>query len=119
MIEVTVNMPSLLESGEVASRINRAQALLDTAVMQDTSPYVPFRQGTLDSSVIRATEVGSGRVVYDTPYARHMYYGVHYRTGKPFTFNKRFHPLASAQWFEHSKALNKDKWVETVKRAIE
>ena len=78
---------------KLSSRRNRAQEVLDLAVMKDTDPFVPMRQGTLASSVLRSTKVGSGEVVYDTPYARHMYYGVHYKTGKPFKYSTLKHRL--------------------------
>ena len=50
----------------IASRLSlnrdRAQALLDSAIKKDTDPYVPMRQGTLASSVLR-TPSGRGEVV--------------------------------------------------------
>ena len=105
----------------IASRLplnrDRAQALLDSAVKKDTDPYVPMRQGTLASSVLR-TPSGRGEVVYDTPYARHMYYGVHYRTGKPFHYSTLKHPLACKEWVKASKAVNFEKWKREVKEVL-
>ena len=103
---------------KLAARRNRAQEMLDLAVIKDTDPFVPMRQGTLASSALRSTKVGSGEVVYDTPYARHMYYGVHYRTGKPFKYSTLKHPLACKEWVGASKAVNIEKWKKEVKEVL-
>ena len=103
---------------KLTSRRNKAQEVLDLAVMKDTDPFVPMRQGTLASSVLRSTNAGSGEVVYDTPYARHMYYGVHYRTGKPFKYSTLKHPLACKEWVKASKAVNMEKWKKEVKEVL-
>ena len=103
---------------KLSSRRNKAQEVLDSAVMKDTDPFVPMRQGTLASSVLRSTNVGSGEVVYDTPYARHMYYGVHYRTGTPFKYSTLKHPLACKEWVKASKAVNMEKWKKEVKEVL-
>lgn len=103
---------------KLSSRRNKAQEVLDSAVMKDTDPFVPMRQGTLASSVLRSTNAGSGEVVYDTPYARHMYYGVHYRTGTPFKYSTLKHPLACKEWVKASKAVNMEKWKKEVKEVL-
>lgn len=65
-------------SGGFASRINngwqKAQYKFDMEVARRMDPYVPFRTGTLKSSVALASDFGSGRLVYATPYARAQYY---------------------------------------------
>ena len=103
---------------KLSSRRDKAQEVLDLAVMKDTDPFVPMRQGTLASSVLRSTNAGSGEVVYDTPYARHMYYGVHYRTGTPFKYSTLKHPLACKEWVNASKAVNMEKWKKEVKEVL-
>lgn len=103
---------------KLSSRRDKAQEVLDLAVMKDTDPFVPMRQGTLASSVLRSTNAGSGEVVYDTPYARHMYYGVHYRTGTPFKYSTLKHPLACKEWVKASKAVNMEKWKKEVKEVL-
>lgn len=95
-----------------------AQYMLDSAIMRDTDPFVPMRQGTLASSVIRATRLGSGIIEYDTPYARHMYYGVHYRTGTPFKYSTLKHPLACKEWVKASTNVNLEGWKKIVKENL-
>ncbi len=116
MITVKIQMQDLTEKFE--KRVNRAQFLLDSQIVQDTSPFVPFRTGMLDSSVMRASQIGDGEIVYDTPYAREVYYGISNRTGRKLNFNKTFHPLASAQWIEQSKSAYLEKWTEIVKEIL-
>lgn len=116
MITVKIEMPDL--SAKYEKRIDEAQFLLDSQIVEDSSPFVPFRTGTLDSSALRSSKIGEGEIIYDTPYARHMYYGVHYKTGKPFNYSKTHHPLASEQWFEQAKSAYLEKWENTVKEIL-
>ncbi len=88
-----------------------AQAALDSQVIKDTNPLVPFRTGMLASSPDRAWGK-MGTVIYDAPYAKRMYYG------KDLKFRKTFHPLAGAFWFERAKNAWKDKWLALVARIL-
>ena len=111
---------SCLDAMKVKLQVQRhkAQELLDLAFIKDTDPFVPMRQGTLASSALRSTDIGSGEIVYDTPYARHMYYGVHYKTGRPFKFSTAKHPLACKEWAQASANANLDKWKRQVKEVL-
>lgn len=62
----------------------------------------------LRNSGIRGTDVGSGRVIYNAPYASKCYYG-------HMNFSKAKHPQACRQWFEKAKAANKTKWIKGAK----
>lgn len=77
------------------------QKFLDSEFIRITDPYVPFdeaslyaRPGRLRDSVIIASDIGSGKVVYDTPYARYHYY------------NPEFHfqgaPVRGAYWADRA-----------------
>jgi hypothetical protein len=82
----------------------RAQTALDNQVLKDSTPYVPMRSGQLMRSGINGTSLGSGKVIWNSIYARRMYYGTSYH------FSKDKHPQASAQWFEKAKAVKKKEW---------
>lgn len=58
------------------------------------------------------TKLGSGQVIWNAPYARRMYYGLHYH------FSTDKHPQACAQWFEKAKAVHKKEWLDTVDKTI-
>ena len=106
------------------------QKVVDSAVIRECFPYLPFDEGILAGSANTATKVGSGEVVYDTPYARYLYYGEVYGpsfpivengeivgwwsppqkfpTGEKIKFNTEKHALAGSHWFDRSMADHKD-----------
>lgn len=93
-------------------RYHRAQIFLDSEVLRDSEPYVPKRTGNLILSGNTGTVIGSGKVVYNAPYARKVYYArsTDYSEGK--------NPKACAQWFEAAKATKKSAWVNGVEKII-
>lgn len=93
------------------SRKKAAQVFLDESVMKDTDEFVKFRSGTLARSVQTATTAGSGKVIYDTPYA-HAAYESHARP------NTEVHPNATRMWFEVSKKRYMKRWAEGVDRIL-
>lgn len=99
---------------EVEKKSLTSQKALALSVIEDTEDFVPFMTGTLYKSVNEASDVEHGEVAWDTPYARHLYYGIHYKSYKPMTFNRVSHHHASAFWFENAKAVYLDKWKRQV-----
>ena len=113
-----------LESG------GRVQMAIDNAVIRYCMPYVPMKTGTLAQSPYAASKPGSGEVVYDTPYARYLYYGEVYGpnipvfeddsgiptryfsppgqkkhpTGRALQYDQSTNPMAGSHWFERMKA---------------
>lgn len=108
----------------------RVQVAVDAAVIRESFPYVPFDEGVLAGSTNTATKIGSGEVVYDTPYARYLWYGevygpnipivengevVGYRsppekypTGRQIQYNTDRNHLAGSHWCERAMADHKD-----------
>lgn len=106
------------------------QKAVDSAVIKECFPYVPFDEGILAGSANTATELGSGEVVYDTPYARYQFYGEVYGpnfpivengeivgyysppekhpTGKQLQYNTDKNPLAGSHWFDRAMADHKE-----------
>lgn len=106
------------------------QKTVDAAVIRECFPYVPFDEGILAGSANTATKIGSGEVVYDTPYARYQYYGEVYGpnipkvengeivgywsppekhpTGAQLQYNTDKNPLAGSHWFDRAMADRKD-----------
>lgn len=54
----------------------RIQKLCDSEVLRQCEPYTPRDTGALVNSATTATDIGSGEVIWNTPYARYQYYGV-------------------------------------------
>ena len=66
----------LVEGGKV-------QAFVDSECIRLMTPYTPMKIGNLCQSVKRGTEIGSGTLVYASPYARYLYYGEVYGPNIP------------------------------------
>lgn len=115
------------------------QKFIDAEVIRQNEPYVPFDEGVLTASASTATDIGSGLVVYNTPYAHYQYYGVVYGpnipmtiggeqtfrspsgvkkvpTGQKLTYNKEVHHLAGSFWFQRMVADHKDDILEGAKK---
>ena len=107
--KVEIDIPKALN--RFNPKYKRAQAWLDNEVLKDSDQYVPFRTGKLAQSGIIGTVIGSGKVIYNAPYARRLYYG-------NYNFYKEEHKRASSQWFEKAKAVNKPKWINGVNKLM-
>lgn len=111
-----INTRLVLNKAHTIGRFNpkyqQAQKFLDNEVVKDCTPYVPMRTGALMRSGINGTKPGSGKVIYNAPYSKKMYYGLHYN------FSKDLHPQASAQWFEKAKAVELKSWMSGVDKII-
>lgn len=97
-----------------APKFNAAQRFLDSEVLRDCAPYVPMQTGHLMRSGNTGTVIGSGKVIYNAPYAKRCYYGRHFK----FSRHENKHPQAQAFWFEAAKATKKDAWLAGVSKII-
>lgn len=115
------------------------QKVVDSAVIRECFPYVPFDEGVLAGSANTATEIGSGEVVYDTPYARYLYYGEVYGpnipitengiitgywsppekfpTGEKLEYNTEKNPQAGSHWFDRAMEDHKDEILKEAQNA--
>lgn len=119
------------------------QKVIDKAVIDYCIPYCPFDTGVLANSPYTATVIGSGEVVYRTPYARYLYYGNVYGpnipvfeddsgvptrwfsppgqkkhpTGKELQYKTDQHPLAGSYWAVRMWADHKNDIVREAKNA--
>lgn len=117
------------------------QKAVDAAVIRECFPYVPFDEGILAGSANTATEIGSGEVVYDTPYARYLYYGEvygpsfpivengeivgwkspsqKYPTGRELQYDTSKNELAGSHWFDRAMADHKDDILKEAQHAAD
>lgn len=107
IVTFTVNNAQIRTRLKAAN--SRAQKWLDNEVLKDSAPYVPRVTGELEQSGIAGTKIGSGLLLYNKKYARRQFYG-------PFKHSTQAHPKATRMWFQTSKAVNRKKWVEGVKK---
>lgn len=73
----------------------KVQQFIDSEVLRLTDPYIPFDTGKLKQSGTQHTKIGSGNVIYKTPYARKQY------------FENKGSGLRGKQWFTRMKADHK------------
>ena len=109
--ETTTVLNTSQIKAEIDGDMHKAQGPLDAMVLQDSNYFVPIKTGTLQHSAIINSRIGSGEIVWRTPYARRLYY----------EYKKPAHqanPNACAKWFEAAKARWQDKWVKFVNEYI-
>ena len=103
-------------------RGGRVQKVIDQKVIDYCKPYTPASPDrTLEFSAQMSTEIGSGRVIWNTPYAQYQYYGLVMTdeagrtwvgpgekkpviTDRPLIYDTAQNPLAGSYWFERMKA---------------
>lgn len=115
------------------------QKKIDETVIEFCKPYCPKLTGVLENSPYGASEIGSGKVIYDTEYAHYLYYGIvygpnfpqvdetgniigwkspkkKYPTSRKLQYNKEKNPQAGSFWFERMKADRKDDILKEAKQ---
>lgn len=135
MIGYTAQLKDFITAEEFIRRCGtgidgHVQKAVDAAVIRECFPYVPFDEGILAGSASTATKVGSGEVIYDTPYSRYQYYGEvwgpnipkvengeivgywsppeKHPTGKKLQYSTEKNPMAGSHWFDRAMADHKD-----------
>lgn len=109
-VKININIPKTVN--RFSPKYQKAQKWMDNEVLKDCHDYVPWRTGKLAGSGISGTTIGSGKIVYNAPYAKSCYYA------KNRNFSKDKHPQACAQWFEKAKAAKKKDWIKGVNEII-
>ena len=110
-------------------RGGRVQKVIDQKVIDYCKPYTPASPDrTLEFSAQMSTEIGSGEVIWNTPYAHYQYMGIVYGpnipiiqdgvlmgyfsppgrpkhpTDRDLTYDQAQNPMAGSYWFERMKA---------------
>ena len=115
MSGLTFNVKTTLNSAEIKADLEaptrQVQAPLDSLILQDSNYFCPIKTGTLQKSAIINSRIGSGELVWRTPYARRQYYEY---SKPPYQPN----PNACGKWFEAAKARWLEKWVRFVNERI-
>ena len=60
--------------GVTPEKIRRTQAFVDSEILRNSDPIVPFDTGSLKRSGITGTRVGTGIIRYTAPYAKRQYF---------------------------------------------
>lgn len=124
-------------------RGGRVQRTIDQKVIDYCQPYVPASPDrTLEFSAQASTEIGSGQVVWNTPYAHYQYMGIVYGpnipiiedgilmgffsppgrpkhpTDRELTYDTAQNPLAGPYWFERMKANRLNDILDEARRVM-
>lgn len=99
------------------NNIKKAQKVLDLLVLKDTEPYVRYDTGKTNDSAYELSTIGSGKVIYGGK-TKYGYYSKWPYILTKNTVNKSIHPQATPYWFEKSKQLYKEKWINEVKKVV-
>lgn len=94
---------------EYSAKYNQAQSFVDSEVLRLCDPLTPMRSKALILLGTLATDVGSGLVQYNAPYARYHYYGKLMVGPAPKKLTEidltyEGAPQRGAFWFERMKA---------------
>lgn len=96
------------------ANLPEAQRALTQAVIDYMEPYWAYDTGALVDSA-SGSNLDTGEIVYDVPYAEEMYYGVR-ADGSPVNYHTDKHPLAGPFPLERMKADHMYDIVEEVRR---
>jgi hypothetical protein len=112
-----IDLSSIEElSRKMRPRLSKAgasvQVKMMSIVIRDSDPFVPFDTGTLSKTPMAASDKADGQIVYDTPYAKRMYYGDGYN------FSPDSHPQATSRWFEHAKSEHMTEWERDARKLM-
>lgn len=105
-VEAMLEQFHLEEGGE-------AQKALTLATMYYMLPYWAYDTGRLANSAYDASNYATGEIVYDTPYAQEMYYGVR-EDGRPVNYHHDKNPQAGPFPLERMLADHMDDIIEEV-----
>lgn len=86
-----------------------ARPLLAETILTDCNTYCRFDEGALVES--GHTEDGGASIVYDTPYAKRVYY-----TGTPRTHRN---PSAKLMWCDYARKQHKREWEKRAQKLME
>ena len=105
MARVEINMQQIL------NRINQAndegRRIVTEEFVKDANYYVRQDTGDLKTSAIRHSDFENGKAVWNTEYARKVYY-----TGRPVLDRN---PNASLMWAHKAHMQHKDKYLRILK----
>lgn len=100
---MTIHCELVIHTSKCSERaLEKAQKYLDQEVIRTCAPYVPLDTGTLERSGKMSSDIGSGTVTWNTPYAKKQYY-----EGKS-------KGLRGARWFDRAKSDHSEDWKDGV-----
>ena len=108
MLKVTHDKAAITRKVQAAA--DKSVRVVTEQVVKDSNYYCRQDQGTLIASSQTASDYAKGLAVWDTPYAKRVYY-----TGVP---SKDVNQNASLQWCEKARSAHQNDWREMAQKAL-
>lgn len=108
-MSVQLNLDIDVLGREIESDLESAAIETLKGVAQDIEPYVPYRTGELNDSVV--LDESSLSLEWEAEHAEYVY-----DMPKSANFDKSVHPQATSQWVEEGLKAYQNKWVEDLRR---
>ena len=109
--KVTINIDSPRVAARIKSGVGRMIPAVAEQALADCNYFARRDQGTLIQSSETASDLQRGELVWDTPYAKRVYY-----TGTP---SKDENPNASLMWCEKAKSTDGADWQKIAQKQFE
>ncbi len=108
-MRITMNPTRKMLTDRQLLPMQRVQTALDQKVVLSCDKYVPMLSGVLKKAI--GTVYGSGKIQYNTPYARQNYYSNAGRGNGGTTRGG----LRGRMWFDRAKSRHKHEWEALVR----
>lgn len=107
-INVTSDLSGVYKA--IERKEKRMKEALGQQILKDSNYFAPQDTGALISSSIVASDFQKLLLVWDSPYARRLYWN------PQFNFSKDKNPNARGLWFEAAKSMYLSEWVRMAER---
>ncbi|MBG9785626.1 minor capsid protein [Shouchella lehensis] len=112
MTHVKITIDTKRVGPKLINATKKARYVVTEQILKDSNHFIPFDQGDLMKSGIRASQLEDGKVIWDMPYARFLYYGVR------MNFSKDTNPYAGPLWYERAQSAYGGDWIKVAERAV-
>jgi hypothetical protein len=112
MIKMTIKTNLSGISKTIGKARKATQPIVDQQILKDSNAYIPADQWHLRDSSLKHSDIGKGRLMWVTPYARRLYYNPQYN------FSKDKNPKAGGLWFERAKSADGRHWIELARKEM-
>lgn len=136
-MSVTFNFSVPKIMGNIEAANQEALELMGQHIITDSNKYCPIDNGLLRSSVESNSDLKNGIIVWDTPYAQYLYYGVlmvgangsswakagekkHVKVPEQkLKYAKDREANTQMMWFHKAKDIHGDQWIKGYKKTFE
>lgn len=103
-MSVTVQTDTRSIMDRIAENNRKATFLVTTQALKDSNKYARRQSGNLIRSSLTATDYEEGELVWNTPYAKRVYW-----TGTPL---KNKNAKARLMWADFAKSVHNKEWLK-------